>query len=268
MNISRIYAIFLRQFYLARDNPTRLFQIFMWIILDIIEWGFISKYLSNIVGSGFGLVSALLGAAILAGFLSRVMQGVTTSFFEDIWSHNFLNLFASPISVLEYITGLVLTSISTSALGLIVMLLLATTIFGFSVFVYGISLITFLTILFLFGIALGIIGVSIVLKLGPSGEWFVWPIPALLSPFMGVFYPLSTLPQWMQFVGHLLPPSYVFENVRAIVAGKGFSSIDLTAGIILSLVYIVLAYGIFWIVYRKAIRTGLIARYSAESVGD
>src|SRR3546814_4180345 len=75
-------------------------------------------------------------------------------------------------------------------------------------------------LLFMFGIALGIVASAMVLRLGPASEWLVWPIPALLAPFAGVFYPLSTLPTWMQWVGHLLPPSYVFEGMRAIVAGQ------------------------------------------------
>ena len=76
--------------------------------------------------------------------------------------------------------------------------------------------------LFLFGIALGVLASAMVLRLGPASEWLVWPIPALLSPFAGVFYPLSTLPAWMRGIGRLLPPSYVFEAMRSVVGGGGF----------------------------------------------
>jgi ABC-2 type transport system permease protein len=195
-----------------------------------------------------------------------MMQSIATAFFEDVWARNFLNIFASPILISEYLTGLVLTGVVTSLVAFVVMLFLAGVVFGFSILVYGFAVIPFLIILFLFGIALGIVGVSIVLRLGPPAEWFVWPIPAVISPFVGVIYPLSILPHWMQFVGHLLPPSYVFEGVRAIVAGGTFSGSAFAIGLCLSLMYIALAYFIFLAVYRKAIRTGLIARYSAESV--
>ena len=119
--------------------------------------------------------------------------------------------------------------------------------------------------LFLFGIALGIAGAAIVLRLGPASEWFIWPIPAMISPFVGVFYPLSTLPQWMHYIAYLLPPSYVFEAMRAIILGKPYSSSLLLWGIALAGVYILLAGGFFIRVYRYAVRTGLLARYSAES---
>ncbi len=146
------------------------------------------------------------------------------------------------------------------------MLALAGLAFGLSVFIYGASLALFLLILFLFGIALGIVGVSLVLRLGPAAEWFIWPIPALLSPFVGVLYPLSILPGWMQWIGHALPPSYVFAGIRAIVETGTFPVATLCFGAALALVYIAFAYLIFLAVYRKAIRTGLIARYAAESM--
>src|SRR4051794_34335190 len=139
----------------------------------------------------------MLGAVLLWDFFTRVMTGVTMAFFEDVWSRNFLNLFASPLSIGEYLAGLVISSIGTSVVGLVVMLVLAGTVFGLSFLAYGAALVPFLLVLFLFGIALGIFGTAIVLRLGPASEWFVWPIPALISPFAGVFYPLATLPAWM-----------------------------------------------------------------------
>ena len=55
---------------------------------------------------------ALLGAVLLWDFLTRVMQGVTMAFFEDVWSRNFLNLFATPLTIFDYLAGLVVAAIS------------------------------------------------------------------------------------------------------------------------------------------------------------
>jgi ABC-2 type transport system permease protein len=123
----------------------------------------------------------------------------------------------------------------------------------------------FLLVLFLSGIALGIAGAAMVLRLGPASEWFVWPLPAVLSPFAGVFYPLSTLPGWMQAISRVLPPSYVFEGMRAIVRRGSWNGTGLVVALVLSLLYIAAAGLFFRHVFRVAVRTGLLARYSAES---
>jgi ABC-2 type transport system permease protein len=146
------------------------------------------------------------------------------------------------------------------------MLVLASAVFGLSFAAYGLLLVPFLLVLFLFGIALGVVGAAVVLRFGPASEWFVWPLPALVSPFAGVFYPLSTLPFWMRGVARTLPPSYVFEGMRAVVAGGEASWVSLAWGAVLACAYVLLACGLFVRVHRHVVRTGLLARYSAESV--
>jgi ABC-2 type transport system permease protein len=142
----------------------------------------------------------------------------------------------------------------------------ATLAFGLSFVIYGAMLAGFFAVLFLSGIALGIFGTGIVLRLGPAAEWFVWPIPAVLSPFAGVFYPLSTLPAWMRVISRVLPPSYVFEGMRAILSRQPAPLGFLAIGAGLAVLDIVLACWFFGRVYRYTVRTGLIARYSAETV--
>jgi ABC-2 type transport system permease protein len=266
MNPRRAFAVLLRQAYLLRGSPARVLPLFSWVAIDIVLWGFITKYLSQISSPGFHLAPALLGAVLLWDFLTRVMQGVTMAFFEDVWSRNFLNIFATPLRISEYLTGLVATSICTSLLGLIVMLLVAGLAFGLSFLSFGFALAGFLMILFVSGISLGVLGAGIVLRLGPASEWLIWPIPTLISPFVGVFYPLSTLPGWMQAASHVLAPAYVFEGLRQVVAGRPAPMDQLAIGAALSVLYLVLACLFFAGVHRYAIRTGLIARYSAESV--
>lgn len=266
MSITRTLAIVLRQAYLIRGSFSRMFPLFAWVAIDMVLWGFITRYLNSVSSSGFDFVPALLGAVLLWDFLVRVMQGVTMAFFEDVWSRNFLNIFATPLTVPDYLGGLVLSSVATSSVGLAIMLALATTIFGLSFLAYGIMIVPYLMILFLCGIALGIAGSAAVLRMGPSAEWFIWPLPALISPFAGVFYPIATLPKWMQVVSTLLPPSYVFEGMRAVVTGDRVSFDSALWGGGLAVFYILVACWFFSRTYRYAVRTGLLARYSAESV--
>lgn len=189
----RVWAIMLRQFYLLRESPARVLPLFAWVAVDIVLWGFLARYLGQLSG-GHDWVGSLLGAVLLWDFFGRIMHGVATAFLEDVWSRNFLNVFASPITVTEYVSGLVLTSVATSLVGLLVMLLLATLGFGLNFLAYGLPLLPCLLILFLFGIALGVFASALVLRLGPASEWIIWPAHsqpagALCRRLLSAFHP-------------------------------------------------------------------------------
>jgi ABC-2 type transport system permease protein len=266
MNRSRVGAIVLRLVYLYRSSPQRIVPIFVFMGVDVLVWGFLTRYLNAVSHADFNFIPALLGAALLWDFLSRVMMGVTMALFEDVWSRNFLNFFATPLRISEYLTGLVIAGVATSLVSLGVMFSLAKVAFGLSFIGYGAPLALFLMVLFLTGIALGVAAAALVMRLGPASEWLIWPLPLLMSPFAGVFYPVAILPAWMRAVATILPPSYVFEGMRAIVNGGPAPWDRLALGGGLALAYLVLACLFFAKVYHLAIRTGLIARYSAETV--
>jgi ABC-2 type transport system permease protein len=264
MNFKRAYAVYLRYLFIMRGNPQRFFNIFVWAIMDIVLWGFITKYFNALGGPAFNLVTTLMGAVILWAFLVRAQQGVSTPALEDTWTHNHINYFASPLSVGEYTLGLVFSSVITSLIGLVFVAVLAGLLFGVNVLILGFSLLPFLLILFLFGIALGIMAIALILRFGPSAEWIIWPIPALIEPFCGVLYPVSVLPGWMQAISKVLPPTYVFAGMRALLTGGQFSVQELVAGFVLSIAFLLLAYVLFEYIFRYAVRYGLIARFGAE----
>jgi ABC-2 type transport system permease protein len=54
--------------------------------------------------------------------------------------------------------------------------------------------------------------------------------------------------------------------MRALVAGQGFDTATLFVSIALAALYVLLACVIFAAVHRYTVRSGLLARYSAESV--
>jgi ABC-2 type transport system permease protein len=54
--------------------------------------------------------------------------------------------------------------------------------------------------------------------------------------------------------------------MRAIVGAQGVSAVALLRGGVLAVLYLVLACWLFTRIYRRAVRVGLIARYSAENI--
>src|SRR5580765_3513170 len=117
MEPRRVFAVVLRQFYLIRGSVARVMPLFVWVAVDMLLWGFMTRYLNSVAAARIDFVPQLLGAVLLWDFFARVMQGVTLAFVEDGWARNFLNLFASPMSVGEYVAGLVACAVVTSAVG-------------------------------------------------------------------------------------------------------------------------------------------------------
>jgi len=269
MSFTRVYAIFLRQLFLFKGNPTRLSSIFLSLIVNIPQWGFISEFLGSLGESTFSYITVILGAIILWEFLSRTQQGMMRGFLEDIWTQNFINYFASPLEIREYLGGLVLTSITISMAAFGVMVPIAGLTFGYDIFKIGLLLLPFMFILFVFGIAMGIFVSALVFRLGPSGEWLGWPLPLVLSIFSGVYYPVSTLPGALRVVAHLMPPCYVFESIRTLLSTGRFSdglTMNLLLGGLLSLMYLFVVHHFFIRVYRHNLKSGAIARFNAEAL--
>lgn len=244
-------------------------SIFLWLIVDVVLWGFISRYLGSLGQDTFNFVTVILGAIILWEFMTRLQQGIMMAFLEDVWSQNFINFFASPLKIREYLSGLVLTSICAGIAGFLVMIAIAGPLFGYNAFKTGILLLPFMLILLVFGIAMGIFVSAVIFRLGPSAEWLGWPIPMVLSLFVGVFYPISTLPAPLRVFSALIPPSYVFESMRSVLTtgiapGKLVS--NLLIGTLLALIYLLLTSRFFVYIYHKNLISGNIARFNAEAL--
>ena len=264
MRLKRISAIFWRQMLLLKGNPFRPLNLFYFSALELFLWGVLTVYLDRIAGSDFHFVALILGTVIMSSFMSRVVFGVSASFLEDVWTRNFINLFSSPLSLHEYILGFVAVSIVESLISLGFIAVLAWVLLSYSIFSFGLLLIPFAAILFIFGLAVGILATAVVLRFGPSAEMVVWSIPPLLAPFSAVFYPLSALPLFFQRISFFIPATHVFEGMRTVVRTGSLDTSSLVAGAVLAVLYCAVAYLFLHRSYRSVLRRGTFARFATE----
>ncbi len=92
MNITRIYGLFLRHFYLITRSFPRILDLIYWPSIQITLWGFISNFFAEHSSYYSGAVGVILSCAILYDFLFRTSIGFNMLFLEEIWSRNILNL--------------------------------------------------------------------------------------------------------------------------------------------------------------------------------
>ena len=60
------------------------------------------------------------------------------------------------------------------------------------------------------------------LRNGLGAESIVWTLMFVLMPLACVYYPVAVLPDWLQIVAWTLPPTYVFEGMRALLIDHVF----------------------------------------------
>ena len=90
--------------------------------------------------------------------------------------------------------------------------------FGYNIYALGLPLVAFFAILQMFSWSIGLAMSGMIMRVGQSAESFAWAAVFILMPVSGVYYPVTVLPHWMQAIAWGLPPAYVFEGMRAILA--------------------------------------------------
>jgi ABC-2 type transport system permease protein len=179
-------------------------------------------------------------------------------FLEEIWSRNFTNLFVAPLKVSEIITALTATALVRTLIGIIPAVLLAAPFFGVSIFTLGPSLVLLFLSLYLFGITLGLLVTSGLLRYGPAFENIAWSSLFLLAPLGCVYYPLSILPDWLQVVAKILPLVYIFEEVRSILLNNIVNYSNILTALKLNLIYFTSAVFIFYLAFYGARKKGTL----------
>lgn len=243
--LRRIGAVVLRDYYVLRRSLPRLLEIVYWPLVEVLIWGYLSLFLqANRLPA---VVAALLGGLLLWQVLYRSQETVTIAFMEDIWSRNLLNVFTSPLATGEYLAGVIVFGLLKLIAGTAVMALLAFLLYGFGLLRIGPELIPFVFLLLVMGWSLAIITIGIILRFGQSAEIVAWAMAFAFQPFSAVFYPVDVLPVGMQVVAHLVPASYLFEGMRAVLAGHGVIWGNLAAAAGLDVLY---AAGAIWFMAR------------------
>ena len=239
MNVGRIGGLLSRHLYLYQRSVARLLEIFYWPFLDLVVWGFITIYLAKQGNSLHGAVTFFLGALILWDVLFRAQQGIALSFLEEMWARNLMNLFASPLTVGEYLVAtMVMSILKVMAVGSL-MMMFALLVYSYDIFAIGLTLIPFIFNLLLSGWIIGVLTTSIIMRFGQQAEVLAWGMVFLFQPISCVFYPLEVLPSVLQKIAWMVPPAHIFEGMRQVLLYDEFPGLHLMWAMGLNAVYLV-----------------------------
>ena len=258
MKFNRMYGLSLRHIYLIKGSFPRILDLIYWPTIQIVLWGFVSKFFTLHSSYYNHTVGIILSAAILYDFLFRSSISFNMLFLEEIWSRNFTNLFIAPLKISEIITALTITALLRTLIGIVPAIFLATPFFGVSILNLGPSLILLFLSLYLFGITLGLLVTSGLLRFGPAFENIAWSSLFLLAPLGCMYYPLSILPEWLQVLAKSLPLVYIFEEVRSILINNVVNYTNIISALKLNFIYFALAVFVFYISFYGARKKGTL----------
>ncbi len=226
---ARVVAMMLRYWYLLRSSWPRILDLIYWPTVQMVTWGFVQTYVGQATASigpglhGLGVAAGtLIGAVMLWDVLFRGQLGFSILFLEEMYSRNIGNLLMSPLRPAELVVALMLMSTLRLMIGLIPVTGLAVLFFGFNLWGLGFALAAFFANLVLTSWSVGLIVSGILLRNGLGAEGMAWTLMFLLLPLCCVYYPVNVLPAWLQTISWALPPTYVFEGMRAALTSHVF----------------------------------------------
>ena len=258
MNYDRMYGLFLRHFYLIKGSFPRILDLIYWPSIQIILWGFISKFFTTYSDYYNNTVGIILTCAILYDFLFRSSISFNMLFLEEIWSRNFTNLFIAPLKIKEIIISLIFTALVRTLIGLVPAIILTSPLFGISILKLGVPLLFLFLSLYIFGITLGLFVSAGLMRFGPSFENIAWSSLFLLAPLGCIYYPIEILPNFFQILAKGLPLVYIFDEARNILINDTVSYVNIYYAYGINLVYLGLSVIIFYLSFSKAREKGTL----------
>ena len=252
----RIAAMVLRYWYLLRASWPRLLDLMYWPTVQMLMWGFLQLYLQQHSGFFAQAAGTFIGAVLLWDILFRGQLGFSISFLEEMYARNLGNLMMSPLRTSELVISLMIVSIIRLLIGMIPVSLLAMAFFGFNLWGLGLALAVFFVNLILTSWAVGLIVAGLLLRNGLGAETLAWTIMFLFLPLTCVYYPVAVLPEWLQWIAWSLPPTYVFEGMRALLIDQVFRADLMIEAFALNAVWFGVAVVAFLALLRSARRHG------------
>jgi len=210
------------------------------------------------------VVTYLLVGALIWQYLSVIFYAISEMIAWERWEGTIEYTFMAPVSRPTHLVGTTLFAIGYGVVRTLAILGIVVAFFHLDL---GGANIPGTILMLLAGsvsfVGLGILAAVLPLLYPERGAQMTNAVAAILLLISGVYYPVETLPGWLQTVAAASPATYVIQGMRACLL-EGRSTIDLLplAFTLIGVGFAVITLGlvIFRYVERYAKRTGRLKR--------
>lgn len=257
MKWCHISAVMYRNLKQFPVDASRLFGFFYHPLIDLVFIGMIGIWACNCSVQSVYAQTLLLGIVLLR-VMQRVAGDAALSLVEELVSVNVTNLFATPLTLGEWIVGVALAEMGLSMLMVAFCALMVKLMYGFVVFSIGWYFGVIWLGMFLAGIPISFLAISLIMIGGKRFSEMIWIIAWAFAPFSGAYFPVQALPAFMRAFAYILPMGYFMEAVASVARHEPMLWDKVAIGFGLDLFYLVLFGSLVFAVFRVSKKRGLV----------
>jgi ABC-2 type transport system permease protein len=262
VNSRRVKTVIRRHTYVLKRSPHRFFDVTFWPFVDVLVFGSLGAFVAREDAASKAGTVYLLAGIMLFHVLFQVQVGVATGFLEETWSRNLLNVMTTPVTEGEYALGIGVFGLAKLVMAFVTLTITAFVFYSFRLNSVGIALIPVIAILLVFGWAMSLIVIGLVLRFGQSAEILTWGLNYVALALSGVFNPVDALPAALQPIARLLPSTHAFAEARNALDGNPLDWVNIALGFVGALVAAALALWFVTTMLKLFRRRGYVTRFS------
>jgi ABC-2 type transport system permease protein len=258
-NLNKIWAFSTRSTLVNRRNVFAIFEMVFWPLIGVFSVGLLTRFLSL---EGETVAFILIGAVTM-NTVQIAQLDLSYALLYSVWSKSLKHEFIAPVRLSHILVG-------SGLIGLVRGTMVFALMGGLSVYFFDMDLgrpglmglTLFLLGLFLNAAIIGALVLALVLRFGQRAEVAAWAFSYLMLLLCGLYYPVSVLPQGVQFLAQLIPLTYFLDYFRHFYGFPLVSGHPLLYGFSQTVVYLFISYGLVSLTLKSAYRRGTLLRLS------
>jgi ABC-2 type transport system permease protein len=255
-----------RNIYLVKRYIWWDVAFFLWTVANTLTIVFIAKGIPAMGGQidVDQVTTILLVGAVIWAYLGIIFEILTETVAWERWEGTIEYTFMAPLSRPVHLLGMGLFAIGYGVVRAVLLFGVVAAFFSLHLpdanYVAAVVLLMIASISF---IGIGMMTAVLPLISPEKGTQLGFVAQGVLLVVSGVYYPVSVLPEWMQWLAKISPATYALDGIRdAIINGAGISAMwpDIWPLILIGIVSVPLGLEVFRRGERYAKRHGKLKR--------
>jgi len=224
---------------------------------------------SSLKPYGGDYVSYVILGIIYNTVLSTSLSAPYWGTMEAFWTGRLEILMITPISTPLFITGTSIGGYVRTFINILIYVFFGVFLFGLKVSAtadYGLAIL-YILLAAVACMGLGLMGASLIYFIDARGgqDPIRWVVEILVGLASGVYYPLNILPEWMQWLGCMIPHTYAMDAARRAILSGGngaqtlpihriFSLDSLSVDMMILVAFSAITMPLGWWMYNQGVR--------------